>query len=113
MPTKIFSLLATFSLTILPMWALAAPWTLGNPVPKAGLTLEDFIYLLLDILLLVALPALAIGILYGGFLLVTAAGNETEVTKAKQWILWSLVGGIIILGAKVIAGVVFGTAKLL
>ena len=84
---------------------------LENPVPGAGVTLQDFVLLLIDILTLVAVPALVLCIIYGGFLLVTAGGNETQISKAKQWVLWSLVGGAIILGAKVIAGIVFGTAE--
>jgi hypothetical protein len=88
----------------------AGDWYLENPAPGAGVTLEDFVYLLINILMLVAVPALALCIIYGGYLLVSAGGNETQVTKAKQWILWSMVGGAIILGANVIADIVFGTA---
>jgi Type IV secretion system pilin len=101
---------SSLSLLFFPVSALAAAWTLGNPAPGAGTTLKDFIYLLLDILKLVVIPALAFSIIYGGFLLVSAGGDETQVTKAKQWILWSLVGGAIILGANVIADMAFATA---
>ena len=101
-----------FITAILPLYSRAAEWTLANPAPGAGDTLRDYIYLLLNIVQLVAVPALVLCIIYGGYMLVTAGGNETQTTKAKQWIVWSLVGGAIILGAEVIADIVFGTADL-
>jgi hypothetical protein len=38
-------------------------------------------------------------IIYGGFLWMTAAGNETNVTKAKELITSAIIGLIIVLGA--------------
>lgn len=87
--------------------------TLGNPAPGAGTTLEDFIYLLIDILLWVAIPALALAIIYSGYILVTAGGNEDQIKKGKQWIIATLIGAAIVLSARVIAGIVFGTADAL
>jgi hypothetical protein len=55
---------------------------------------------------------LTVAIIYSGYLLLSAGGNEAEVTKAKTWILWTLVGAAIILGAQVIADMVFDTAAL-
>ncbi|OGZ06192.1 MAG: hypothetical protein A3C93_05730 [Candidatus Lloydbacteria bacterium RIFCSPHIGHO2_02_FULL_54_17] len=85
---------------------------LGNPTPGAGGTLWEFIYLLIDIIQWVALPVLAACIVYAGFQLVSAGGDETKVTSGKRWLVSSLIGVVIILGAHVIAGVVCGTAKL-
>jgi hypothetical protein len=93
-------------------FALSAPSiTLGNPAPGAGSTLEDFVYLLIDIVQWVGLPLLALCIIYAGFILVSAGGNEQQITKGKLWILWTLVGAAIVLGARVIADIVFGTAS--
>ena len=109
---KKISYIAYAFLLASPLVASAAPWTLANPSPGAGTTLREFIYLLLNILQVVAIPLLVMCIIYGGFLLVTAGGDETQITKAKQWVLWSLVGGAIIVGAEVIADIVYGTAIL-
>lgn len=94
-------------------FALASPGvTLSNPAPGAGATLQDFVYLLIDIIQWVALPVLALCIIYAGFILVSAGGNDEQVTKGKLWILWTLVGVAIVLGSRVIADIVFGTASL-
>ncbi len=105
--------LGTFFL--LPLFALAeltSPTTLlSNPAPGAGTTLQDFVNLLITIVQWVVLPVLALSIVYAGFMLVSAGGNEDQITKGKTWILWTLVGAAIILGAHVIADVIFGTAS--
>jgi hypothetical protein len=102
-----------FALTLFfatPAFALAQK--LANPAPGAGTTLEDFVYLLIQIIQWVALPALAACIIYAGFILVSAGGNETEIAKGKTWIISTLVGAAIVLSARVIADIVFGTANL-
>ncbi len=86
---------------------------LCNPTPGGGATLSDFVYLLLEIVQSVGIPVLVLCIIYSGFLLVTAGGDEAQTTKAKGWIFWTLIGGAIILGATVIAGFIGGTVSLL
>ena len=98
--------IATVSLA--PLFAYAQ--TLRNPTPGGGLTLEEFVLLLVDIVQLVTTPILAVCLIYGGFQFLTAGGNEEQISKSKQWIVWTLVGATIVLGARVIAQAVFGTA---
>ena len=64
---------------------------------------------LLDIAVMIGTPLLAIGIVYTGFLFVTAAGNEQKITKAKEGFFWAIIGGAVLLGAKVIATVISTT----
>jgi heme/copper-type cytochrome/quinol oxidase subunit 2 len=97
-----------FIAALSPIFAFAQ-MTLRNPVPGAGMTLKDFIFLLLDIIQLVLFPVLVVCIVYAGFLMVTAGGDEAQVTKSKTWILWCLVGAAIIISAKVIAEFIAGT----
>ena len=47
--------------------------------------------------------------MYAGFLFVTANGNESQLTQAKNALLWSVVGGVIALGARLILEVIQGT----
>lgn len=84
---------------------------LANPAPGAGATLKDFIYLLIEIVQLVGIPMLVVAIIYAGFLLMTAGGNEQQRTKGKMWVVWVFVGAAIVLGAQVIADMVYGTAS--
>ncbi|OGZ06949.1 MAG: hypothetical protein A2942_01290 [Candidatus Lloydbacteria bacterium RIFCSPLOWO2_01_FULL_50_20] len=85
--------------------------TLSNPAPGAGSTLQDFVYLLIEIIQWVALPILALCIIHAGFILVSAGGNEEKITKGKLWVIWTLVGAAIILGSRVVANIIFGTAS--
>ncbi|MDO8521143.1 MAG: hypothetical protein Q7S52_03440 [bacterium] len=105
------------ALAILPNIAFAAlsplAQGLGNPAPGAGSTLQDFVYLLIEIIQWVALPVLALSIIYAGFTLVSAGGDEKKIASGKLWLVSSLIGATIVLGARVIANIVFGTAQLL
>ena len=47
-------------------------------------------------------------ILYGGFMWMTAAGNEDRVDKAKQMIIAGAIGLVIILAAYAIVNFVIG-----
>lgn len=102
--------LSLFSLAT-PLFVFGAT-TLSNPVPGGGATLEDFILLLLEILQMVLFPVLVLCIIYAGFLLVTAGGDEAQVTKSKTVIMWTLVGGAIIISAKVIQAFISSTVAL-
>lgn len=96
---------------LLPFSAFAAA-TLKNPTPGGGKTLEEFVLMLVDIVQLVTTPILVVCLIYGGFTFLTANGSEDQLSRSKQWILWSLVGATIVLGGKVIAQAIFGTAAL-
>jgi hypothetical protein len=48
-------------------------------------------------------------VLYGGFMWMTAAGNEERITKAKQILTAGIIGLIIIIMAWAIASYVVGT----
>lgn len=85
---------------------------LTNPAPGAGTTLQDFVYLLIEIIQWIALPALALCIIYAGFTIVSAGGDEKKIASGRLWLVSSLIGATIILGAHVIADIVFGTAQL-
>jgi secreted trypsin-like serine protease/major membrane immunogen (membrane-anchored lipoprotein) len=64
-----------------------------------------------DIVIPIALPALALAIIWTGFLFVMARGNETKLTEAKRALKWTVIGGLIILGAYVIATALQQTLK--
>lgn len=81
---------------------------IANPAARYD-TLCEFLLFLLDVFLLVVIPLLTVSIIYGGFLMVTSAGDETRLKSGKSWVLWSLVGGAVILGAFLIYEVIAGT----
>lgn len=101
--------LITF-LGMLPFSA-SAQAKLSNPSPGGGATLQDFIELLIKIIQSVGIPALVVAIIYSGFILLTAGGNEAQISKGKTWIFWTLIGAAIILGAQLVADTVYNTAS--
>ena len=66
--------------------SLLAPLSVGaqklsNPTPGGGATLQDFIALLIEIIQAVGIPALVLAIIYSGFILLTAGGNEQQIDR--------------------------------
>jgi len=92
-------------------FAVFAQNKLVNPTPRYG-TMYDFIMALLEIVLLIGLPMIVIALIFAGFILVTAGGDEKKIATGKMVIVWTFVGGMIILGAKVIAELIRGTWEL-
>ena len=73
-----------------------------NPIPNIT-TLQGFIKALLEGIIKIGLPFLVLAIIYCGFLFVEAQGNEEKLTKAKDAILWTLIGAAILIGSWAIA----------
>lgn len=73
--------------------------------------IPDLIKKLLEIMVQVGLPLVAIFIIYTGFLFVTARGNETKLEAAKKAFFWTIIGAAIVLGAFVISTVIKTTVK--
>ncbi len=72
-------------------------------------TIDDFLFKLIDVILVFATPIIILFIMYAGYLFVTAAGNAEQISSARTALLWSVVGGVIVLGAKLISDVIKGT----
>lgn len=81
--------------------------TLTNPLKSTSI--QEFLLKIIDVLLVFALPIIVLYIMYAGFLFVTAQGNEGQLHTAKSALLWSVVGGVIVLGARLIISVIQGT----
>ncbi len=52
---------------------------------------------------------LVVMLVYVGFLFVLARGNPEEISKARSALIWTLIGGLILLGAKAIEVVITAT----
>lgn len=86
---------------------------INNPF-KGGDNLMDLIVALLNnVVMPIAAVAVVMWIIYAGFTFLTAQGKEAEIRKAKDRLLWSLVGAGILLGAVGISKVVETTVKAL
>ena len=80
---------------------------LGNDTNSLSALLEAVTNVLIQLGAIVA----ALAIMYGGFLYVTAQGNEEKLQKAQATVTWALVGTAVLLGSRVIFKVIEGTIK--
>lgn len=75
-----------------------------NPLGENGPSdIPQFIAKMLEIVMIVAIPIVALAIIYTGFLFVSAQGNSEALTKAKKSLLYTLIGAALLLGAFVLA----------
>ena len=80
---------------------------LQNPIQYDNI--PDVIRQLITIVFVIGVPLVALAIIYAGFLLVTAGGDQNKLTKGKQALLAGVIGGAVLLGAWVIAEAIQGT----
>ena len=80
-----------------------------NPLGANNNTIASFITLLLDTIFPIASIVAVFFMIYAGFTMVMAGGNEEKLSKAKTMFLWTVIGIAILLGAKVLSAVICGT----
>lgn len=74
-----------------------------------GQCIPELLFKVIDIILVFALPIIVLYIMYAGYLFVTAAGNSEKISAARSALLWSIIGGVIVLGARIIVTIIQGT----
>ncbi len=80
-----------------------------NPF-KGGNTLMELVTTILNnVVMPIAAVAVVIFIIWAGFTFLQAQGKPAEIDKAKQRLLWSLIGAGVLLGAAGISAVVQST----
>jgi hypothetical protein len=87
------------------------PTTAGrivNPIP-AVTSIPGLIHRILEGILKIGIPFLALAIIYSGFLFITARGNSEKLEKAKDSLLYTIIGGAILLGSWAIAQMIEST----
>lgn len=78
--------------------------------PISGIeNITDLIKILLEKVLMIGFPLVALAIIYCGFLFVAARGNSEKITKAKDALLYTIIGAAILLGSWAIAQVISET----
>lgn len=85
--------------------------TIKNPIGDKLTDIPSFIHAMVEIVLVVGIPIIALAIIYTGFLFVAAQGNTEKLTKAKNALLYVLIGGALLLGAFVIANAIGTTVE--
>ncbi len=66
-------------------------------------SIEEFIRVILGVVMVIATPIVIFFIIYSGFLYVTARGNVQQVEQATRQLTYAILGAILILGALVLS----------
>ncbi len=122
----IMSFLAKFSFVFIITFSLLSPLVFVGAVTSSGNTIDakienplkggidtipQFIEAIINIVLVVGVPILVLAIIYAGFLYVKAQGNSGELEVAHRTLLYTVVGGALLLGAFIIANAIGDTVK--
>lgn len=75
----------------------------GTPEGGSGATRDSIVQVINFVLTFLALIAV-IFVIYGGFRILAAGGNEENVTKGRKTILYAIIGLLVIFFARVIVG---------
>jgi hypothetical protein len=78
-----------------------------NPIKTNNI--NEFIKTILEGVLKIGMPIIALAIIYCGFLFVAARGNSEKLSTAKDALLYTLVGAAILLGSWAIAALISNT----
>jgi len=81
--------------------------TITNPIKVNNI--QDFIKTILEGVIKIGLPIVALAIIYSGFLFVAARGKPEALKKAKDALLYSIIGAAILLGSWAIAQLISDT----
>ncbi|MFA5827590.1 MAG: pilin [Candidatus Paceibacterota bacterium] len=93
---------------ILPILTFAADTKIENPL-KNTTTINELIKTILEGVIKIGMPIIALAIVYCGFLFVQARGNPEAIKKAKDSLLYTLIGAAILLGSWAIAQLISDT----
>ena len=81
-----------------------------NPLEGKGITsISGFIQTILEGVLKIGIPIVALAVIYSGFLFVFARGNSEKLGKAKNSLLYTLIGAAILIGSWAIAEMISAT----
>ena len=85
------------------------PGQICNPIQLGSF--EAVIGAIASLLARVAIPLVSIFFIYAGFLFVTARGNDAKLKSAKDVLYYSVIGALIIVGAKIFAEALINFAR--
>ncbi len=88
----------------------SSPSKLTNPLGGID-SLESLVVAILKALVAVGTPIAVLFLVYAGFKFVMAKGNPSEIQKAQETLMWTIVGIVILLGATLLSEIVKGTIE--
>ncbi len=83
-----------------------------NPL-KGGGNLQSFLLNILDFIINIGSIIVILMLVFVGFKFVTAQGEPGKISEAREMLLWTVIGALVLLGSKAIALGVDATVKAL
>ena len=83
---------------------------LTNPLGSID-SLPEFMTAILRAVVTLGTIVLTLAIIYVGFLFVKAQGNAEQISAARSALLWTVIGGLILLGAETVGLVIENTVE--
>lgn len=71
-----------------------------NVLPAGLCTLEDLVDIILKAVVSIGSILLVLALVWTGFLFIAAQGNEEKIRSARDALVWTVLGGIVLLGAQ-------------
>jgi len=99
---KLFRFCLVCGATLAPSFVLAA--TFENPL--GNVSLQNLIKIILTTLVRIGAVLCVVFLILSGFKFVVAQGNAGEIQKAKEMFKWTIIGGLITMGAFAISEVI-------
>lgn len=90
--------------------ATSAQVKIDNPLSGIG-TIQDLVVKILEFFVKIGTIIAVLAIIWAGFLYIKAQGNSSKLAEAHQALLWAVIGGVIVIGAQVLSGVICNTVK--
>jgi len=119
MKNAIIKIEKIYKVIILIIFALSANLAFGDNSIVFGTKLDSplgstdslwkFALKILDLIAKIGYPIIILALIYSGFLFVKAQGKPEELKTARNAILWTIVGALVILGAQAIGYAIKGT----
>lgn len=101
----VISAVLLFSASVSTLYAEVPPAGIKNPIAPID-SIDGLLVTILNGLITLGVPVVALAIVYSGFLFVSARGNPEKLTKAKEALLYTVIGAAVLLGALAIAKMV-------
>ena len=104
---NIFSLIKKYSILVIGSLIFIAHIAYGQEFgnPFTSETFGDLVVNISYYVSIYSLPFLGLAIVYSGFLIVSARGNEEKLKSAKKIFYWTLVGTALVIASATIADI--------
>lgn len=81
----------------------------SNPIALGSI--QELFVAILNVVIVFSIPVVVFFLILAGFHYVTARGNPEKIAQANRSLLFGVIGGVIIVGAVTILGIVSATIE--